>query len=325
MQNSSRLFKKKTLNKPQISDKAKKIIDDGFKRLEELERQKASPSKIQKETEKIVEKLPQQDLEIFEEELIRTIPVEDIIVDENIISENPILAEKCNLDFEKLIEILSDKKNFSAIDTILETYNNETEILMYLVNYILSKSKRFEPYLRECLISDQDLVDEFNDLILDIGEYHGYQFNKATINRVVNDNLKNIRGSSLIPFKTISNIYRNNFCNGKARKLLKGEYHLGCHNFTGPGTRIDLPEVRNYPPYNDIDACSRQHDIDYSNSNNNPNLIREADEKVINCYNKYPNESGYSAAKLGINSKMKLEDVLPILVKSIAPKYFGKK
>ena len=48
--------------------------------------------------------------------------------------------------------------------------------------------------------------------------------------------------------------------------------------------------------------------------------IVEADKKVIECYDKYPNESGYWAAKNGINSKMKLDQVLPIVSKSI----FGK-
>lgn len=125
-------------------------------------------------------------------------------------------------------------------------------------------------------------------------------------------------------FQTSANIYRKYFCNGKARQLLPGEYHYGCHNFTGPGTRIDLPQVLNYAPYNDIDACSRQHDIDYSNAQGNPHLIREADKKVLQCYDKYPNENGYNVAKLGINAKMNIENALPLLVKSVAPNYFGQ-
>ena len=125
------------------------------------------------------------------------------------------------------------------------------------------------------------------------------------------------------PYQKVANIYRKYACKGKARPLLDGEYHYGCHNYTGPGTRIDL--YPNYPPYNNIDACSRQHDLDYSNAQNNPQLIRQADEKVIDCYNRYPNDNGYNIAKLGINTKMKLEDAMPLLVKSIAPSYFGKK
>lgn len=125
------------------------------------------------------------------------------------------------------------------------------------------------------------------------------------------------------PYQKVANVYRKLACKGKARPLLDGEYHYGCHNYTGPGTRIDM--YPNYPPYNNIDACSRQHDLDYSNAQGNPQLIRQADEKVIQCYNKYPNENGYNIAKLGINSKMALENALPLLVKSVAPSYFGKK
>lgn len=134
-----------------------------------------------------------------------------------------------------------------------------------------------------------------------------------------------VKGGSLASwtYKNMANMYRRNYCDG-ARPLLDGEYHLGCHNFTGPGTRVDLPEVANYPPYNDIDACSRTHDFDYENNRNNPEMIRKADEDAIKCYNKFPNESGYNAAKLGINGKMSLENVLPALVKSISPEFSGK-
>jgi hypothetical protein len=34
-------------------------------------------------------------------------------------------------------------------------------------------------------------------------------------------------------FTKIANYYRRNYCNGKARPLYPGEYHYGCHNFTG--------------------------------------------------------------------------------------------
>lgn len=125
-------------------------------------------------------------------------------------------------------------------------------------------------------------------------------------------------------FQKAANYYRKNFCQGKSRPLKDGEYHLGCHNFTGPGTRIDLPEVLNYKPYNNIDACSKQHDIDYTNANGDPNLIREADKKAIICYDKYKNESGYTAARNGINNKMKIENIMPQLVRSVAPGYSGK-
>lgn len=137
--------------------------------------------------------------------------------------------------------------------------------------------------------------------------------------------VKQILGGSVSSwlFQKGANIYRRNFCNGKARPLLDGEYHYGCHNFTGPGTRIDLPQVANYPPYNDIDACSRDHDIAYEKFKGNPEKIRQADEDAVRCYNKYPNENGYTAATLGINGKMALENVLPFVIKSIAPDFSG--
>lgn len=140
------------------------------------------------------------------------------------------------------------------------------------------------------------------------------------------NNMTNGEGGSLKSklFRKSANAYRKRFCKGKARPLEENEYHLGCHNYTGPGTRID--KFPDYPPYNNIDACSRQHDIAYSQNQGNPEAIRKADEEAIKCYDKYSNESGYYAAKHGINSKMKLENAMPFLVKSIAgPSYFGKK
>lgn len=126
-------------------------------------------------------------------------------------------------------------------------------------------------------------------------------------------------------FQKAANAYRRNFCDGKSRPLEKGEYHYGCHNFTGPGTRVDLPKVRNFKPFNDIDACSKQHDIDYERAVELPDkeriaAITKADKDVVECYKKYPNENGSTVAQLGINSKMSLAKVLPIVSKSL----FGK-
>ena len=116
------------------------------------------------------------------------------------------------------------------------------------------------------------------------------------------------------------NIKRNN---RPIRYLKEGEVHLMNHNFTGPGTRIDLAEVRNFQPYNNIDACSKVHDIEFDEIFKMPlgkersEKIREADRKVLNCYDKYPNESGYTLAKTGINSKIRLEDLSPALFDKI--------
>ena len=103
------------------------------------------------------------------------------------------------------------------------------------------------------------------------------------------------------------------------RYLKRGEIHVKNHGFTGPGSRIDLPEVRNFPPYNNIDACSKVHDLEFDRIFKMPQgmarkrAIRTADKKAIECYSKYPNEEGYRLAKGGINFKMAAEDLAPEL------------
>jgi hypothetical protein len=128
------------------------------------------------------------------------------------------------------------------------------------------------------------------------------------------------------------NIYRKRACSGKSRMLMDGEKHLGCHNYTGPGTRIDLKEVQDYKPYNEIDNCSRNHDLDYLEADGmtdpvqKAHAIRIADEKAITCYDRYPNVSGYAQAKAGIRSKMHFEDNkhLRSAIKKVAPNYYGQ-
>jgi hypothetical protein len=68
-------------------------------------------------------------------------------------------------------------------------------------------------------------------------------------------------------FQAASNTYRaySKKVEGKknVRQLYDGEIHYGLHGYTGPGTRIDIPSVRNGTPFNNIDACSKTHDIVY--------------------------------------------------------------
>ena len=109
------------------------------------------------------------------------------------------------------------------------------------------------------------------------------------------------------------NAYRKVACGGKARMLLAGEKHLGCHNFTGPGTRIDLAEVQNYKPYNGIDNCSRTHDLDYYNARHLKGAdralaVKKADEVAVACYDRNKNDSGYTAARAGISGKLMVEN-----------------
>ena len=123
-----------------------------------------------------------------------------------------------------------------------------------------------------------------------------------------------------LAFQTVSNAQR--FVSKArgvepVRYLKRGEIHLPNHNFTGPGTRIDLKEVRNFPPYNNIDACSRTHDLQYQEAFKMPigkeraKKIRDADVEAVSCYSQHPNEAGYNLAKAGINAKMGLEEVSP--------------
>jgi len=109
------------------------------------------------------------------------------------------------------------------------------------------------------------------------------------------------------------NTYRKLACPKTTRNLYDGEYHFGCHNFTGPGTRIDLQDVRSAKPYNDIDNCSRIHDLDYmfadmeKDEKKHAKLIRQADEKVLDCYNRFKHENGYDLANFFIKHKVTAE------------------
>lgn len=124
-------------------------------------------------------------------------------------------------------------------------------------------------------------------------------------------------------FRKVANAYRSKFCRN-SRPLKEGEIHYGCHNFTGPGTRIDLKSVQNTEPYNSIDACSKQHDLDYKDAleadvteNERKEMIRDADHRVVACYDRHPRDNGYRIAKLGINSKMRIEDAIPFVARSM--------
>jgi len=134
------------------------------------------------------------------------------------------------------------------------------------------------------------------------------------------------KGSGL--YQTAANIYRRNFCNGKARPLLDGELHPKCWNFCGPGTRIDLDEVKNYPPYNQIDNVCRTHDLDYYHAKDSPDkqqLIRAADIKMLKDIEPYKKESGYNIAKAAISSKIKAEDLFPNAASRLFPEHAGRK
>jgi hypothetical protein len=124
-------------------------------------------------------------------------------------------------------------------------------------------------------------------------------------------------------YQNVENVYRKAFCDGKSRPLLNGEIHPFCANFEGPGTRIDLPEVRNYPPFNGVDSVAKVHDLEYEKAFKLPkgkereNKIREADDRFLRDIEKYRNEEPYySIGKAGIGAKVLTEKIgLPILPK----------
>lgn len=113
----------------------------------------------------------------------------------------------------------------------------------------------------------------------------------------------------------------------RSRLLYQGEKHVPLHNFTGPGTRMDLKEVRDFPPYNGIDACSKVHDFEYvdiERSNmtkeQKAQAIMDADKKAIDCYDETHNnpkhkddDYGYLPARSVIKGKFSLESLLSLL------------
>lgn len=132
-------------------------------------------------------------------------------------------------------------------------------------------------------------------------------------------------------FQLAANEYRKRYCNSPTRDLLYGEFHPYCENYTGPGTRIDISNVRNYPPHDGIDSCSRQHDIEYDNigksnlsKQEKARKIQEADRKAISCYEQYPNEKPYRLAKLGLKGKLGAEQLLSSLKGEPSTFYGGR-
>ena len=97
-------------------------------------------------------------------------------------------------------------------------------------------------------------------------------------------------------------------------------------NFSGPGTKIEQEHVRNHAPYNDIDACSKIHDIEFDRLFKLPlgkersEGIRKADREALACYAQHKGQEGYRLAYGGINTKILLEDLDP----SLFDKLMGK-
>jgi hypothetical protein len=138
------------------------------------------------------------------------------------------------------------------------------------------------------------------------------------------DNIKSLSYGFKKTFQIVMNYYRKYFCKGKARPLELGEIHYLCGNFIGPNTNIQ--KFRDFPAYNNIDAVSRLHDIDYHNASfitdttHRKDAIRKADEDFLKNIEPFKNEEYYNIAKYGITSKNIMEKLFPDFAKKILGK-----
>lgn len=199
---------------------------------------------------------------------------------------------------------------------------NRTELLKIIIDYNLLPEKELKKIKKKINKKDNkgaSFVDSKTDR------------NLRNAQKLI-DKYKNAKGEGLKEklFQKLENTYRKLFCNGKSRNLYEGELHPFCANFEGPGTKIELANVKNYKPYNNIDACAKVHDIEYEDANKiqdggkKAKAIRQADNKVLECFDKFPKEEPYySLGKLGIKGKITAEKLLPEIIKKLAPKHYG--
>lgn len=113
-----------------------------------------------------------------------------------------------------------------------------------------------------------------------------------TVDSVLNSELgTDIKYLSLQEIANKLNDWRtnNNPKNLPIRTLLPGEIHFKLSQFLGPGTRVDLPEVRDAKPVNAVDAIARDHDIafydiskkNYTNQQDKFNDVQDADQRFL--------------------------------------------
>lgn len=128
--------------------------------------------------------------------------------------------------------------------------------------------------------------------------------------------------------------------NKKIRLLKKGEKHVTfkkdgqviASNFMGPGTRIDLPEVMNFPPYNKSDEAAKYHDIDYQfitsqndlSKDQKSRMIRQSDINLIDRLRSLPSDELKDIGIRGMQAKMTLENKTPYIAKKILGNYYGR-
>lgn len=141
--------------------------------------------------------------------------------------------------------------------------------------------------------------------------------------------LERMEGTGI--YRDLANAYRAKICGTASRPLYDGEIHPLCANFEGPGTKIQLENVRMMKPYNNIDACAKVHDLAYNKAFHmtdrraREKAVRLADEEVLKCFDKYKNEEPYySIGKAGIKSKMLLENYASPIARSVTGNYYGR-
>ncbi len=192
-----------------------------------------------------------------------------------------------------------------------------------LIDNIVQNKLKGESFFKKLSLIVDKLFDELNFFTLGYDKMTGlYPPPKGYT----------LKGSSLLTslYQKLGNIYRKKYCDGRARSLLPGEIHPLCANFEGPGTKISQPAVRNYPPYNNIDACAKAHDIAYLEADKLPNkekyeARRKADEIFNECISHYKNEQPYYSLGKFIGYKNTLEDVAPAFAKTFLPGFYSQK
>lgn len=143
----------------------------------------------------------------------------------------------------------------------------------------------------------------------------------------------NALGGSLFSkaYQKIANIYRKRYCPKSSRPLYEHEYHPSCQNYEGPGTRIDLENVRNAPSINETDKYSRIHDLAYDKAKHikNPEeraiAIHKADQNFIRDVSKVKGEEPERSLGLaGIGGKFHLEQLLSTFLQKPTVIYGGR-
>lgn len=262
---------------------------------------------------------------------------------EPMINSNLSLLSQINADLETLGLILN-KANAIPINEMIKTMNSVGKRLSTIADikldeaYLVDKIDRIK-YLLSNYNGDKIKILENLDLLhnhlLNIINRETTEYMKINeLLPIPNDYLPSKKGKGFIgnftkkAYKEIVNYYRKYYCDGKARPLELGEIHPLCANYEGPGTRIDL--YPNTVPYNNIDNCARIHDFDYEEikKEKDPNkralMVQQADQKAIDCFDKYKNEEPYyTLGRLGLTGKLTIDKLLSALKQKPYTTYSG--